>query len=56
MSTQRLTPVDPAAARGKTKELLDFVQQRTGRIPNMVPQLLQARRRGAQDRRSIKFR
>jgi uncharacterized peroxidase-related enzyme len=36
MSTQRLTPVDPAAATGKTKELLDFVQQRTGRIPNMV--------------------
>jgi uncharacterized peroxidase-related enzyme len=28
--------VDPANATGKTKELLDFVQQRTGRIPNMV--------------------
>ena len=36
MSMQRLTPIDPATATGKTKELLDFVQQRTGRIPNMV--------------------
>jgi uncharacterized peroxidase-related enzyme len=36
MSAQRLKPVDPAAATGKTKELLDLVQQRTGRIPNMV--------------------
>lgn len=33
---QRLSPVDPATARGKTKELFDLVQQRTGRIPNMV--------------------
>ena len=32
----RLNSVDPAGATGKTKELLDFVQQRTGRIPNMV--------------------
>jgi uncharacterized peroxidase-related enzyme len=36
MSTQRLAAVDPATTTGKTKELLDFVQQRTGRIPNMV--------------------
>jgi alkylhydroperoxidase family enzyme len=33
---QRLDSVDPATARGKTRELLDLVQQRTGRIPNMV--------------------
>jgi alkylhydroperoxidase family enzyme len=33
---QRLNSVDPATAGGKTKELLDRVQQRTGRIPNMV--------------------
>ena len=33
---QRLNSVDPASASGKTKELLDFVMQRTGRIPNMV--------------------
>jgi alkylhydroperoxidase family enzyme len=33
---QRLNSVDPAGATGKTKELLDIVQQRTGRIPNMV--------------------
>ena len=33
---QRLNSVDPASATGKTKELLDIVQQRTGRIPNMV--------------------
>jgi alkylhydroperoxidase family enzyme len=32
----RLNSVDPASATGKTKELLDIVQQRTGRIPNMV--------------------
>jgi hypothetical protein len=32
----RLNSVDPASATGKTKELLDLVQQRTGRIPNMV--------------------
>ncbi len=31
-----LKSVDPSSATGKTKELLDFVQQRTGRIPNMV--------------------
>jgi len=31
-----LGSVDPASASGKTKELLDFVMQRTGRIPNMV--------------------
>ena len=32
----RLNSVDPNDATGKTKELLDMVQQRTGRIPNMV--------------------
>src|SRR5689334_13730103 len=32
----RLNSVDPDEATGKTKELLDMVQQRTGRIPNMV--------------------
>ena len=31
-----LKPVDPATATGKTKELLDRVQQRSGRIPNMA--------------------
>ncbi len=36
MSTQRLARVDPATATGKTGELLEFVQQRSGRIPNMV--------------------
>src|SRR5579864_8736959 len=33
---QKMKPVDLANATGKTKELLDIVQQRTGRIPNMV--------------------
>lgn len=33
---QRLNSVDPAGASGKTRELLDHVQQRTGRIPNMI--------------------
>lgn len=28
--------IDSSSATGKTKELLDFVQERTGRIPNMV--------------------
>jgi alkylhydroperoxidase family enzyme len=32
----RLNSVDPAGASGQAKELLDLVQQRTGRIPNMV--------------------
>ncbi len=32
----RLNSVNPDDATGKTKELLDIVQQRTGRIPNMV--------------------
>jgi alkylhydroperoxidase family enzyme len=32
----RLNSVDPDEATGETKELLDMVQQRTGRIPNMV--------------------
>jgi len=36
MSTQTLKPIDPAEASGKTKELLDHVQQRSKRIPNMV--------------------
>ncbi len=31
-----LQPVDPKDATGKTKELLDFVQQRSSRIPNMI--------------------
>ena len=31
-----LEPVDPATATGKTKDLLDRVQQRSGRIPNMA--------------------
>jgi AhpD family alkylhydroperoxidase len=31
-----LKPIDPNEATGKTKELLDFVQQRSSRIPNMV--------------------
>ena len=33
---QTMHPVDPATATGKAKELLDFVEKRTGRIPNMV--------------------
>jgi uncharacterized peroxidase-related enzyme len=33
---QTLTPVNPAEATGRAKELLDLVKQRTGRIPNMV--------------------
>ena len=33
---QRLNSVDPASATGKTRELLDIVQQRHGRVPNMV--------------------
>jgi alkylhydroperoxidase/carboxymuconolactone decarboxylase family protein YurZ len=32
----RLTPVAPESATGKAKELLNAVQERTGRIPNMV--------------------
>ena len=32
----RLNSVDPDFAIGKTKQLLDHVRQRTGRIPNMV--------------------
>jgi AhpD family alkylhydroperoxidase len=32
----RLQPIDPSNATGKTRELLDFVQQRSSRIPNMV--------------------
>jgi uncharacterized peroxidase-related enzyme len=32
----RLTPVAPETATGKAKELLNAVQERTGRIPNMV--------------------
>lgn len=31
-----LTPVDPETATGKTKKLLNAVQKRTGKIPNMV--------------------
>jgi uncharacterized peroxidase-related enzyme len=31
-----LQPIDPKDATGKTKELLDFVQQRSNRVPNMV--------------------
>jgi AhpD family alkylhydroperoxidase len=31
-----LKPIDPKDATGKTNELLDFVQQRSSRIPNMV--------------------
>jgi alkylhydroperoxidase family enzyme len=31
-----LAPIDPVRAPGKTKDLLDFVQKRTGRIPNLV--------------------
>ena len=34
MST--LTPIDAEKATGKTKELLELVRQRTGRIPNMI--------------------
>jgi AhpD family alkylhydroperoxidase len=33
---ETMTPIDVDRATGKTKELLDFVVQRTGRIPNMV--------------------
>jgi alkylhydroperoxidase family enzyme len=32
----RLNSVDPASATGKTKELLQLVQQNRGRIPNMI--------------------
>ncbi len=31
-----LKPIDPKDAVGKTRELLDFVQQRSNRVPNMV--------------------
>ena len=31
-----LKAIDPSVATGKTKELLDFVEQRSNRIPNMV--------------------
>ena len=31
-----LKPIDPESATGATKELLDLIQQRSGRIPNMV--------------------
>lgn len=33
---QTMHPVDPVTATGKAKELLDFVEKRTARIPNMV--------------------
>jgi alkylhydroperoxidase family enzyme len=32
----RLNSIDPVSANGKTKELLDLVQQNRGRIPNMI--------------------
>jgi AhpD family alkylhydroperoxidase len=31
-----LTPVDPATATGRTKELLEGVLQRSGRVPNLA--------------------
>lgn len=31
----RLQPVDPAAATGRTKEVLDAVKQKMGRVPNI---------------------
>src|SRR2546428_8216356 len=31
-----LSPIDPSAATDQTKELLDGLQQRLGRIPNMI--------------------
>lgn len=31
-----LAAVDPEAATGKTRELLEFVKERSGRIPNMI--------------------
>jgi alkylhydroperoxidase family enzyme len=33
---QTLRSINPADATGKTRELLDFVQQRSGQVPNMV--------------------
>jgi uncharacterized peroxidase-related enzyme len=35
-TVKSMNPVDITSASGKTKELLEVVQQRTGRIPNMV--------------------
>ncbi|MCA1616388.1 MAG: peroxidase-related enzyme [Acidobacteria bacterium] len=32
----RLQPVDPQAATGRTRELLDAVQQKFGRVPNIT--------------------
>lgn len=32
----RIQPVDPAQAAGKTKELLDAVQKKLGRVPNLM--------------------
>ncbi len=33
--TSRLQPVDPTTATGKTKEVLDGVQQKMGKVPNI---------------------
>lgn len=33
---QRISSIDPAAARGRTRELLDAVQQAFGTVPNAV--------------------
>jgi uncharacterized peroxidase-related enzyme len=33
---QVLKPIDPANAAGKTKELFNVIEQRLGRIPNMI--------------------
>jgi uncharacterized peroxidase-related enzyme len=33
---QVITPVDPKTAAGKTKEILDAVEQRLKRVPNMI--------------------
>jgi alkylhydroperoxidase family enzyme len=32
----QLAAIDPETTSGKTRELLEFVQERTGRIPNMI--------------------
>jgi uncharacterized peroxidase-related enzyme len=34
MNTQRMQAIDPAAAKGKAKELLDAVAQKYGSVPN----------------------
>lgn len=40
--TARITPLDPARAQGKTKELLDAVQSKLGKTPNMMRAMAQS--------------